>query len=201
MTPLERVILGRRSCRRMRNRPAIPREDLIRLVRAGCHAPSGYNSQNYRFIVIDDPAEIARLSAIKQPTALSSLAAAWIAVVSDDSAHLDVKPHEYHIWSKLWTQNCAAAIQNILLLATHMGYASCWLSHVREMDGTRLLSGLTWRELFADYALPPMASPHGIVLLGWPQDVSGGFPKGDATHGRRPVARRAAETYILPRRT
>lgn len=201
MSRVKQVILARRSCRKMRNAPRIPRRDLLRLVRAGSHAPSGNNSQNYRFIVVDDPAEIAELAAIKQPTALSARAAAWIAVISDDRAHCDIPPSEYHIWSQLWTQNCAAAIQNILLLATDMGYASCWLSHVEAMDGTRLLAGRTWRELFANYELPPLASPHGIVLLGWPEEYHEGFPKGDKMHGRRPVERLDPEAYILPRRT
>lgn len=201
MHSLSDIIFGRRSCRRMRNTPRIPYADLLRLVCAGVQAPSGYNAQNYRFIIIDNPAEIAKLSSLKQPTRLTSQAAAWIVVISDDSAHLDIKPHEYHIWSKLWTQNCAAAIQNILLLATDMGYATCWVSLVAEMDYTRLLSGETWRQLFAAYELPEAASPHGIVLVGHPEERDAdGFPMGDEVHGRRDVKRRPALDYILRKR-
>ena len=200
MNSLEDIILSRRSCRRMKNTPPIPYVDLLRLVFAGVHAPSSNNGQNYRFLVIDDPAEIAKLSQVKVPARLASQAAAWIVVVSDDSGHVDIRPDEYHIWSKLWTQNCAAAIQNILLLATDMGYATCWLSLVKEMDGTRLLSGMTWRSLFANYELPQTGSPHGIVLIGHPEFWDGNFPAGDEVHGRRPVKRRPVLDYIIRRR-
>src|SRR3984957_20872464 len=42
---------------------AIPKEDLMQIIDAGLHAPSGYNMQPWRFIVVQSPEQKKRLRA------------------------------------------------------------------------------------------------------------------------------------------
>ena len=198
----EEVLLNRRSCRKFVSGARIPEEDILRLVAAGVHAPCGSNSQNVRFLAITDAEEIARLGALKTPKALMRSAAAWIVVFTDQHVHKGYPESEHVIWSKLWTQNAAAAVQNILLLATAMGHGSCWISFVPEMNKTRLTSGVDIHtELFKDYVVPAHYAVRGLVLLGVPQTRDAlGYPAGDEIHGGKPVKRQPIEAYTIKKR-
>lgn len=79
---------------------------------AGRLAPTGHNHQPWAFIVITDPHRIRHLS---KAANWSSKAGAMIAVV------LDPAETDY------WLEDGAAAIENILLAATALGYGACWL--------------------------------------------------------------------------
>jgi nitroreductase len=90
---------------------AIPHEDLERIVDAGRLAPSGYNNQPWDFIVITNRTTIEKLKVAAQ---WMDKAGAVIAVVLDPSA-------------RFWLEDGAAAIENILIASTALGYGSCWL--------------------------------------------------------------------------
>jgi nitroreductase len=90
---------------------AIPRADLETIVDAGRWAASGSNKQPWTFIVITDRAMIDELKIAAQ---WMEKAGAIIAVVMDPS-------------SRWWIEDGSAAIQNMLLAATALGYGSCWL--------------------------------------------------------------------------
>lgn len=199
---VEEVLLRRRSCRRFAPRARIPSADIRRLVAAGVNAPSGFNSQNVRFLVVTDVEEVKRLGALKAPRLLTMNASAWIVVFTDQKAHRGYPDSEHVIWSKLWTQNAAAAIQNILLMATALEYGSCWISFVPEMNRTRLTSGLDVRtEMFKDYDVPEHYAVRGLVLVGAPRRLDGaGYPVGDERHGGRVVRRLPVEAYVIGRR-
>ena len=89
----------------------IPRADLETIVDAGRWAASGNNKQPWEFIVITDPAMIDELKVAAQ---WMDKAGAIIAVVMDPE-------------SRWWLEDGSAAIQNMLLAATALGYGSCWL--------------------------------------------------------------------------
>ena len=111
-----KAILKRRSVREFSGDP-IPKDDLVRLVEAARWAPSGYNRQPWEFIIITDPEMIRQLKVAAQ---WMDKAAAIIAVVLD------------HQSSKFWLEDGSAAIENILLAATAMGYGSTWLQGYTE---------------------------------------------------------------------
>lgn len=96
----------------------VPREHLIRILEAGCAAPSGCNMQTTSFIAVDDPEVLARLHAcLRKP--LGATAPAMVCVLSQ-------KITSYHNRSYS-VQDYSAAIENILLSVTELGYASCWI--------------------------------------------------------------------------
>jgi len=198
---MKNIVYKRRSCRKFTEKP-ISKEILNDIVTAGIQAPSSSNSQNYRFLLIDDKQEIEKLGSIKNPHGITKKGAAWIVVFSDNKAHSGFREEELNIWSKVWIYNCAAAIQNILLTATYHKIGSCWIAFVDEMDGSRLVSGKTWRELFCDYDIPEHYSIHGLAVLGYPKEIDEeGYPKGDERHGDKPIARPHFSEFMIRKKS
>lgn len=109
MNALE-AIRKRRSIRKYTGEP-IPRKDLEKIVDAGRLAATGGNRQPWDFIVVTDRAIIERL---KVAAEWMEKAAAIIAVVMDPS-------------SRWWVEDGSAAVENMLVGSTALGYGSCWL--------------------------------------------------------------------------
>jgi len=104
------AIRKRRTVRSFTGAP-IPRADLETIVDAGRLAASGYNRQPWDFIVVTDRGMIEQLKIAAQ---WMEKAGAIIAVVLDPA-------------TKYWLEDGSAAVQNMLLAATALGYGSCWL--------------------------------------------------------------------------
>lgn len=129
------AIRKRRSVRRYTGEP-IPREDLETIVDAGRLAASGSNRQPWDFIVIT---ERETIEALKVAASWVEQAGAIIAVIMDPS-------------SRWWLEDGSAAIENMLIASTALGYGSCWLEgytlpHEQEFktllgvpEGKRLLT-------------------------------------------------------------
>jgi nitroreductase len=98
------------------------------------------------------------------------------------------------VWRQLGYQDAAAAIQNMLLLATACELGSCWVSAFANMDGTPMLGGRTWAEALEPYGLSPSLEIMGIVALA---RVPAEALAGDETHHGRPRARRPLREYLL----
>ena len=109
MNALE-AIGKRRSVRKYTGEP-IPGKDLEKIVDAGRLAATGSNQQPWDFVVVTDRAMVARL---KVAAEWMEKAAAIIAVVMDPSTQ----------W---WLEDGAAAVENMLIASTALGYGSCWL--------------------------------------------------------------------------
>ena len=104
------AIRKRRSVRKYTGEP-IPREDLEKIVDAGRLAATGNNRQPWDFIVVTDREMIEQLKVAAQ---WMEKAAAIIAVVMDPS-------------SQWWVEDGSAAVENMLIASTALGYGSCWL--------------------------------------------------------------------------
>ena len=104
------AIRRRRSVRKYTGDP-IPREHLEIIVDAGRLAASGSNNQPWDFVVVTDRAMIDQLKIASQ---WMEQAGAIIAVVLDPE-------------SRWWLEDGSAAVENMLIAATALGYGSCWL--------------------------------------------------------------------------
>lgn len=104
------AIQRRRSIRKFTGE-SIPRKDLETIVDAGRLAASGSNQQPWEFIVVTDRRMIDQL---KVAAHWMEKAGAIIAVVMDPA-------------SRWWIEDGAAAIENMLIASTALGYGSCWL--------------------------------------------------------------------------
>ena len=79
---LERAIAERRASPSFDGAP-IPPEDLRRILDAGLHAPSGYNIQPWRFVVVQSPEQKKRLRAASYNQAKVEEASAVIVACGD----------------------------------------------------------------------------------------------------------------------
>ena len=104
------AIRKRRSVRQYTGDP-IPREDLEKIVDAGRLAATGSNQQPWDFVVVTDREMIDQL---KVAAGWMDKAGAIVAVVMDPS-------------SRWWLEDGAAAVENMLIASTALGYGSCWL--------------------------------------------------------------------------
>ena len=104
------AIRRRRSVRQYTGE-SIPREDLEKIVDAGRMAATGYNAQPWDFIVVTEQKIIDKL---KVAAEWMDKAGAIIAVVLDPS-------------TRFWLEDGSAAVENILIASTALGYGSCWL--------------------------------------------------------------------------
>jgi len=104
------AIKKRRSVRKFTGEK-IPKEHLEIIVDAGRLAASGNNQQPWEFIIITDTEMINELKVAAQ---WMENAGAIIAVVLNPE-------------SRWWIEDGAAAVENILIAATALGYGSCWL--------------------------------------------------------------------------
>ncbi|MBN1641179.1 MAG: nitroreductase family protein [Anaerolineae bacterium] len=121
------AIRRRRSVRQYTGDP-IPREDLETIVDAGRLAATGSNRQPWDFCVVTDRALIDQL---KVAAAWMDKAGAIIAVILDPS-------------TRWWVEDGAAAIENMLIASTALGYGSCWLEGwtLRHEDEFKALLGV-----------------------------------------------------------
>ncbi len=95
----------------------LTRADLIRMVEAALRAPSGYNAQTTFFIIVDDPTVLTILRDM-DPESQALRTAPAIIVCLVDMAVGNAGGFSFQ------DQDYAAAVENLLLAATALGYAT-----------------------------------------------------------------------------
>ena len=104
----------------------VPREHLQIILEAGLAAPSGCNKQTTSLIAVDDPAVLEKLHAVITPS-VGETAPAMVCVLTKK-----IIAYRDRCFS---VQDYAAAIQNMLLAITALGYESCWVEgHITDVD-------------------------------------------------------------------
>jgi nitroreductase len=97
---------------------AVPLAALEQIARAGLAAPTGYNSQCVKLVILQGRDEMDLLCNVVPTDGLLTAPAA-IAVLTDSKAHSN--PHNFEL------EDYAAAATQMLLAATALGYSSLWL--------------------------------------------------------------------------
>lgn len=103
----------------------VPRTDLRKIVQAGIHAPSACNQQVASFVIVDDPELLRQIADILGKSFCRS-AKAMIACVTD--------PRPVYANFSFAAEDGAAAVENMLLAITALGYASVWLDGVLRAE-------------------------------------------------------------------
>ncbi|MBQ4090535.1 MAG: nitroreductase family protein [Clostridia bacterium] len=96
----------------------VPREDLRRIIEAGLAAPSGCNLQTTHIVGVDDPELMKKLGGLLDKGYFATAPAAIVVFTRVEEAFGGVS---YNV------QDYSAAIQNMLLAISALGYASCWV--------------------------------------------------------------------------
>lgn len=144
------AISGRVSYRGAYRADPVPREDLERILEAGCAAPSGCNKQTTSFIAVDDPELLSELKTIPDPP-IGATAPAWILVLTQP-----IVAYRDRVFN---VQDYSAAIENMLLAIHALGYESCWYEgHITDADdiGGQLARRLGVPEDYKAVALLPV---------------------------------------------
>jgi len=105
---------------------SVPKEDLRKIVQAGIAAPSGKNAQTTSFIIVDD-SEIMDAMRDLAPNGAMKTAPAAIVIFSEEQAVFGDLSFE--------REDYAAAVENMLLAITALGYASVWIDGALRVDG------------------------------------------------------------------
>ena len=111
------AIYSRHSYRGKYKPTPVPREDLMKIMRAGLDAPSACNKQTTSLIAVDDPELLHQLLHIRKPPIGETAPAAIFVLTERVIAYRNTC---YAV------QDYAAAIENMLLAIVELGYQSCW---------------------------------------------------------------------------
>ena len=112
------AIAERYSYRGAYQNSIIPKEDLKKILEAGLASPSGCNAQTAYLIGIDDLEVLKNLTDILGKQSLKTVTAGICVVTQVIPSYKDMY---FNI------QDYSAAIENMLLAITGLGYASCWI--------------------------------------------------------------------------
>lgn len=115
---------ARRSCRRYMDRQ-VDEEALLAILEAGTYAASGMGRQAGKIVVLQDPAEIAKLERMNAevmgtPGAHPFYGAPTVCIVFADSR---ISTH---------LEDGSLVMGNLLNAACSVGVASCWIHRARE---------------------------------------------------------------------
>src|ERR1039458_7079464 len=145
-------ILGRRSIR-VYSPGEVSEPVVTKLLEAAMAAPSAMTKDPWRFVVVRDKQTLAKLAALHPGAAMLASAAMAIVVSGDLDAAFE-RQLSYLL------QDCAAAIENLLLAAHAQGMGACW---VGIHPGEPLIKLV--RELLS---LPASVVPVTAISLGQP---------------------------------
>jgi len=136
------LIKHRRSIRKWKHYP-VEKNELRLVLEAGALAPSGANDQRLRLLPLQDPGLIKQICEIKEDWTTANNPEVIVLSLFDLAAkgRLNNRRLEGH-WSRLFWQDTAAAMENMMLMAESLGLSTCWVSLVlkdREARVRKLL--------------------------------------------------------------
>lgn len=109
------LIAQRRSIRKFSDRP-VPREVVDRLLAEALTAPSARNTRTTCFLVVDDPALVARMADMRDYGSAFLKGAPLAILVLGETSESD-----------LWRENAAISATVLQLACVDEGLGSCWV--------------------------------------------------------------------------
>lgn len=106
----------------------VPRDDLVKIVEAALKAPSGCNAQTTNFVVVDEPEKVAAIRKMHPVNEAMQQAHAYILCFVDKAPDAVYERFDFQV------EDCAAAVENMLLAVTALGYATVWIDGWLRMD-------------------------------------------------------------------
>ena len=147
-------IMLRRSVRKFKNEP-VSDQMLEKLLRAAMRAPSAGNEQPWEFVVIRDREQLDQMLATNRY--YGPLQSAPCAIVVCGNKQRQVYPADF------WPQDCAAATQNLLIEAQHLGLGAVWQAAFPDPKRVGRVS--------AQLELPEHVLPLNVIAVGYPEEI------------------------------
>lgn len=165
---LSEILFRRRSVRKFTDRK-VDRQTIDKILEATLTAPSSKNTRSSRFMVVDDPTMLERISQMRDSGSAFVKNAPMAVIVLGDTALTD-----------LWVDNCAISATILQLAAEEQGLGSCWV-HVngrpRKKDAPDM--GTAAEYLRKLLPIPASWSPLCVVALGYAADYPAPHTAGD----------------------
>ena len=153
------IIESRRSIRNFQEKK-IPKEVLLRIVKAGMHAPNAYGKRSWEFLVLTEKENIITAAKVNHNAAPALDAAAIIIPLYCQS-----KEGKMSDW---WVEDMSACTQNILLKIEEEGLGGVWLGIYPREDRVQYLC--------ENFYIPSGVIPFSMVALGYAKEKGdGGF--------------------------
>ena len=149
-------IITRRSVRKYLDVP-VEWDKIGTIMEAGKAAPSSGNIQNWKFIVVVDKEKRKAIAEACLQQNWMATAPVHIIVVAEAK-----KGEQFYgiRGERLYSvQNCAAATQNMLLMAHALGLGSCWVGAFVEEKLKTILS------------IPENVRPQSIITMGYSDEI------------------------------
>lgn len=120
------AIAKRHSYRGEYTDDSVPESDLRKIVQAGIDAPSGCNAQTTSFVIVNDATVISEISQVINKESVGAAKAIIVTIVDHKQVYRGMS---------FGPEDCAAAVENMLLAITALGYASVWLDGCLKIEG------------------------------------------------------------------
>jgi len=146
MNDVLKAIHTRRSVREF-TKDSVERGDFEKILNAGRFAPSGKNTQPWRFVVVESAGKKEELAKLAPQARMIATASVTLAVLCDRDAGYDELKD---------IQGIGAAIENILLAVHSLGLGACWMGKTRDPEIERVVGARAREELMA---LIPIGHP------------------------------------------
>lgn len=153
----------------------VPREDLRKILEVGLAAPSGCNTQTTSLVGLDDPMLVATITDIVNKNGFGG---------GNAPAGVCVLTRRVPAYANVYfnVQDYSAAIENMLLAVTALGYASCWVEgHLTENAETQ-------RQVSELLNIPQQYTLVAFLPIGVPKTES---TKGNPRPAYKPFSQRA----------
>ncbi len=121
---LDKAIQERKSVKKFSDKKPDWRY-IIEAVDAAMYAPMAGNNYSLRFVLVDDPEKIAKLSEAAQQSNFANVKYA-VVVLTDSARTLNLFDERGQRYLR---QQAGAAIENFLLKIQEHGLSSCWIGH------------------------------------------------------------------------
>lgn len=148
---VDSVIMTRASARSFSGE-AIPKETLLRIVKAGAAAPSAMNVQPWEFVLVTDRQKLGELGAELPYAKMLDKAGAAVVVCG--------LPGKSEAAQRHWIDDCSAASENVLLAAHALGFGAVWTAvspDPQRLESVRRLLGIP------ETVVPLNVIPIGVI--------------------------------------
>lgn len=150
---LDKCIKTRRTIREYQDKE-VPWDLVAKVIDAGRLAPSSGNLQNWKFVVVLDDGKKEKLAeACLQQTWMIKAPVHIVVVAEPESAERYYGARGERLYT---VQNCAAAVENMLLMAHNLGLGACWVGAFDERMVGKVVG------------LPDNVRAQAIITMGFP---------------------------------
>lgn len=115
------AIAKRKSYRGAFKDEPVSRKDLEAIVEAGLKAPTGCNAQPTNFVIVDEDEILEKIRGMHAKNKAMQQCRAMIACI------VNVDPEPVYESMSFEIEDCAAAVENMLLAVTALGLATVWI--------------------------------------------------------------------------